>query len=91
MNEGLRPIWFDSTVFGTRYRMIFYYGADIDSITILDRVHNKSEVTTVKKIAPNIYTRPQGWLIGGLYNKGNIVIYDHRQEHPIYSNRISKR
>lgn len=94
-NEGLRPYWYDSSVIPPgQYRVRFYYPADIDSITVLDKTTGTSAVLHVKQEGKYLYIRSEfngGISTSGVYNNGNTVLYDHRQENPIYSNRISKR
>lgn len=94
-NEGLRPYWYDSSVVSNaRYRLRFYYPANITNITIVDRTSGYSTVIGVKKEDNYHYIRDSNeGCIGrdGAFNRGNTVIYDHRQTKPIYSNRISKR
>lgn len=94
-NEGLRPYWYDSTVLNiNRFRLRFYYPAEISNITVLDRTSGYSTVVGLKKEGEGLYIRDinEGCLgRTGAFNRGDTVIYDHRQVKPIYSNRISKR
>ena len=94
-NEGLRPYWYDSSVVdGDKFTLRFYYPADIDSITLLNRISGNEELILLKKEGEYLYIRERnkGCVTRyGIYNDGNTVIYDQRQEKPVYSNRISKR
>lgn len=83
-NEGLRPYWFDSSIAEKRqrFRLRFYYPADIESITILDKTTGTASITAVKKEGEYLYTRKtfDGMALDGAYNNGNTVIYDQRQK-----------
>lgn len=99
MNEGMRPIWFDSSTIyeGTskRIALLFYYGGDISEITVLNRINGKSDKFSVVNRGGHIYGRfiSNSTIAGqdGYLNDGDMVIFDATQENPIYSNRISKR
>ena len=96
MNEGLRPYWYNSSISKDRiqFRLMFYYPADIDSITILDKITGIESILNVEQKGKYLYVRTErrfGVNRIGYFNNGNTVIYDQRQENPVYSNRISKR
>ena len=95
-NEGLRPYWYDSSILEnrTQFRLRFYYPANIGSITILDKTTGTKTIIKVDKEGKYLYIFGDGSVglnRNGVYNKGDTVIYDQRQEKPIHSNRISKR
>ena len=94
-NEGLRPYWYDSSVRSKeQFRLRFYYPKEISNITVLDRTSGYSTLVGVIKEGEGLYTRDiNDGCLGrtGAFNRGNTVIYDHRQVKPVYSNRISKR
>ena len=97
-NEGLRPYWYDSSIIDNdlRFALRFYYPADINTITILNKTTGNTDILNVEKETEGnyLYIRSDnggGVIRNGSFNDGNIVIYDQRQEKPVYSNRISKR
>ena len=94
-NEGLRPYWYDSSIVenGVQFIVRFYYPADINTITILNKTTGNKTLLNVKQEGKYLYIRSDyiGVERNGKFNNGNTVLYDHRQVIHIYSNRISKR